>query len=89
MGVLSEGFTQVKVSAAHHSYAAEDGYKKSLIGDSHMENGAYGLEVTIKCAEIQNAISVGVTSFLFTEYRYPTIFMAVFGAIIFLSSLVL
>ncbi|XXG79133.1 hypothetical protein AAC387_Pa09g0271 [Persea americana] len=40
--------------------------------------------VTVKCAEIQNAISVGATSFLFTEYKYLSIFTVIFGAIIFL-----
>ncbi|KAJ8619429.1 hypothetical protein MRB53_027958 [Persea americana] len=40
--------------------------------------------VTIKCAEIQNAIAVGATSFLFTEYKYLSIFTVIFGAIIFL-----
>ncbi|KAJ4830030.1 Pyrophosphate-energized vacuolar membrane proton pump 1 [Turnera subulata] len=48
------------------------------------EEGVNNLDVTAKCAEIQNAISVGATSFLFTEYKYLGIFMMIFAAIIFL-----
>ncbi|KAG6751511.1 hypothetical protein POTOM_043700 [Populus tomentosa] len=47
------------------------------------EDGIDSLEVSIKCAEIQNAISVGATSFLFTQYKYLSVFMGVFAAIIF------
>ncbi|KAK7278004.1 hypothetical protein RJT34_23025 [Clitoria ternatea] len=75
--------SRVRVSAADHT-DADSGYHKNLLGDAELENGVQGLEVTIKCTEIQHAISVGATSFLFTEYRYLTIFMGVFGAIIFL-----
>ncbi|KAM1155052.1 hypothetical protein ACFX13_026575 [Malus domestica] len=40
--------------------------------------------VVVKCAEIQNAISEGSTSFLFTMYQYVGVFMVVFAILIFL-----
>ncbi|KAG4909966.1 hypothetical protein JHK87_056082 [Glycine soja] len=74
--------SRVRVSSADLT-EADNGYRKSLMGDSELENGVQSVEVTNKCTEIQHAISVGATSFLFTEYKYLTIFMGVFGAIIF------
>ncbi|KAJ7973275.1 putative Pyrophosphate-energized vacuolar membrane proton pump [Quillaja saponaria] len=77
----------ILVSKVRVSVGSDDqygGYKNPLIGGAELENGVDSLEVTIKCAEIQKAISVGATSFLFTQYRYLTIFVGVFGAIIFL-----
>ncbi|KAK8488280.1 hypothetical protein V6N13_052158 [Hibiscus sabdariffa] len=63
---------------------SSNGYKEKLIESDEEEEGVNNLEMSIKCAEIQHAISVGATSFLFTEYKYLGIFMGVFGAIIFL-----
>ncbi|KMZ70960.1 Inorganic diphosphatase [Zostera marina] len=40
--------------------------------------------VVARCAEIQNAISEGATSFLFTEYKYVGLFMSAFAVLIFL-----
>ncbi|XP_068341656.1 pyrophosphate-energized vacuolar membrane proton pump 1-like [Pyrus communis] len=71
--------SRVKVSGGH---GERNGYKDKLIGDE--EEGVNSLDVTIKCAEIQHAISIGATSFLFTQYKYLSIFVGVFSAIIFL-----
>ncbi|KAF2288322.1 hypothetical protein GH714_006008 [Hevea brasiliensis] len=70
------------VSKVRVSVESGNGYSDRLIGEE--EEGVDNLDVSLKCAEIQNAISVGATSFLYTEYRYLCIFMGVFGAIIFL-----
>ncbi|KAL5138667.1 Pyrophosphate-energized vacuolar membrane proton pump 1 [Glycine soja] len=63
--------SRVRVSSADHTNA-DNGYRKSLIGDSELENGVQSVEVTNKCAEIQHAISV------VSDYLH-----GVFGAIIF------
>lgn len=52
------------------------------IGDE--ESGDEDPASVAKCAEIQNAIAVGATSFLFTEYKYLGIFTVIFSIIIFL-----
>ncbi|KAG1365306.1 pyrophosphate-energized vacuolar membrane proton pump 1 [Cocos nucifera] len=52
--------------------------------EEEAEEAVDGPAVVAKCAEIQNAISIGATSFLFTQYKYLGIFMVIFGAIIFL-----
>jgi len=73
------------VSKVKVSYGSSDGndYKDKLIPGEE-EEGIDNFAVTLKCAEIQNAISEGATSFLYTEYRYLSIFMGVFGVVIFL-----
>ncbi|KAJ4962655.1 hypothetical protein NE237_022594 [Protea cynaroides] len=71
--------SKVKVSVQP---AKQKGFTERLIEDE--EESVDGHGVLVKCAEIQNAISVGATSFLFTQYKYLSIFMMVFGAIIFL-----
>ncbi|MBA0668087.1 hypothetical protein Goklo_001052, partial [Gossypium klotzschianum] len=73
-------FSRVKVS----SHDSSKGYKVKLIEADEEEEGIDNIEVSIKCAEIQHAISLGATFFLFTEYKYLGIFMGVFGVIIFL-----
>ncbi|MFQ6650174.1 hypothetical protein Gotur_023332 [Gossypium turneri] len=73
-------FSRVKVQ----SHDSSNGYKVKLIEADEEEEGIDNIEVSIKCAEIQHAISLGATSFLFTEYKYLGIFMGVFGVIIFL-----
>ncbi|KAJ6694461.1 hypothetical protein OIU85_005173 [Salix viminalis] len=99
MGMLSEGLTQVLIPAAALvgiAFALLQWYlvsKVKVSGDSsgdysdklieEEEEGTDNLEVSIKCAEIQNAISVGATSFLLTQYKYLIVFMGVFAAIIF------
>jgi len=50
--------SRVRVSSADHTNA-DNGYRKSLIGDSELEKGVQSVEVTNNCAEIQHAISVG------------------------------
>ncbi|KAJ0458797.1 putative inorganic diphosphatase [Helianthus annuus] len=59
----------------------KNGFNDSLIEE---EEGVNEHNVVAKCAEIQNAISEGATSFLFTEYQYVGIFMVVFAILIFL-----
>ncbi|KAK4778442.1 hypothetical protein SAY86_005970 [Trapa natans] len=74
--------SRVKVADA---FDADNGYKDRLIEEEQEEeDGVDNLEAVIKCAEIQNAISVGATSFLFTEYKYLSLFMGAFAANIFL-----
>ncbi|KAG2694662.1 hypothetical protein I3843_08G151600 [Carya illinoinensis] len=79
---LLQWYLVSKVRVSGHS-GGHKSYKDSLI-EGDFEEGVDSLEVSAKCAEIQNAISVGATSFLFTEYRYLGIFTGVFGVIIFL-----
>nr|AAA61610.1 pyrophosphatase [Beta vulgaris] len=59
----------------------KNGFSDSLIEE---EEGLNDQSVVAKCAEIQNAISEGATSFLFTEYQYVGIFMVAFAVLIFL-----
>ncbi|CAL5435030.1 unnamed protein product [Camellia sinensis] len=61
-----------------------DGYKDRLIEEDEPQEGNDSEEAIAKRAEIQNAISVGATSFLFTQYKYLSIFTVVFGAIMFI-----
>ncbi|KAG5244724.1 inorganic pyrophosphatase family protein [Salix suchowensis] len=100
MGMLSEGLTQVLIPASALVgivFALLQWYlvsKVKVSGDSsnglsdklieEEEDGVNNREASIKCAEIQHAISVGATSFLFTQYKYLSVFMCVFAAIIFL-----
>ncbi|KAL1126745.1 hypothetical protein V6Z11_A13G131700 [Gossypium hirsutum] len=72
--------SRVKVS----SHDSSNGYKVKLIEADEEEECIDNIEISIKCAQIQHAISLGATSFLFTEYKYLGIFMGVFGVIIFL-----
>ncbi|KAJ3669642.1 hypothetical protein LUZ60_011592 [Juncus effusus] len=58
-------------------------------GDLHSEmtveeDGIDQHLIEVKCAEIQDAISIGANSFLFTEYKYLAVFLGVFALIIFL-----
>ncbi|XP_031477603.1 pyrophosphate-energized vacuolar membrane proton pump-like isoform X3 [Nymphaea colorata] len=62
---------------------SEGGIAEALLGHEE-EEGVDASVVVTKCCEIQNAISIGATSFLFTQYKYLGVFMVVFGAIIFL-----
>ncbi|XP_072954637.1 pyrophosphate-energized vacuolar membrane proton pump-like isoform X1 [Typha angustifolia] len=71
--------SKVKVSPAAETNNGE----KCEANDGGEEGVDHGAEAA-KCAEIQNAISIGASSFLFTEYKYLAIFMLVFGIIIFL-----
>ncbi|KAG2609805.1 hypothetical protein PVAP13_4KG090000 [Panicum virgatum] len=74
--------SRVKLSPA----AAAAGGSKNDYGDYLIEEeeGLNDHNVVVKCAEIQNAISEGATSFLFTEYQYVGIFMSIFAVVIFL-----
>ncbi|KAG2718906.1 hypothetical protein I3843_03G233400 [Carya illinoinensis] len=68
-------------SAGANSGSGKNGYAEYLIEE---EDGLNDHSVVLKCADIQNAIAEGATSFLFTEYRYVGIFMVAFAALIFL-----
>ncbi|KAM7511583.1 hypothetical protein LguiB_010458 [Lonicera macranthoides] len=59
----------------------KNGFTESLIEE---EEGNNDHNVVRKCADIQNAISEGATSFLFTEYQYVGVFMMAFAILIFL-----
>ncbi|XP_020188362.1 pyrophosphate-energized vacuolar membrane proton pump [Aegilops tauschii subsp. strangulata] len=48
------------------------------------EDGGDGPAAVARCAEIQNAISVGANSFLFTQYKYLAAFTVIFAVVIFL-----
>ncbi|XP_051209711.1 pyrophosphate-energized vacuolar membrane proton pump [Lolium perenne] len=48
------------------------------------EDGVDGPAAVARCAEIQNAISVGANSFLFTQYKYLAAFTVIFAVVIFL-----
>jgi inorganic pyrophosphatase len=76
--------SKVKLTAGIDSSsepAPKNGYNDSLIEE---EEGINDHNVVLKCAEIQNAISEGSTSFLFTMYKYVGIFMVAFAILIFL-----
>eukprot|EP00262_Sarcandra_glabra_P016428 TRINITY_DN534_c0_g1_i1.p1 TRINITY_DN534_c0_g1~~TRINITY_DN534_c0_g1_i1.p1 ORF type:complete len:438 (+),score=83.13 TRINITY_DN534_c0_g1_i1:347-1660(+) len=84
--IIGIGFALVQwflVSKVKVSSGFEEGFDKRLIEEEE-EEGFDSHEVIGKCAEIQNAISVGATSFLFTQYKYLGIFTVVFGVVIFL-----
>ncbi|TVU17487.1 hypothetical protein EJB05_33525, partial [Eragrostis curvula] len=55
----------------------------SEVEEEDEEDGVDGRAAEARCAEIQQAISVGATSFLLTEYRYLAAFTAAFAAVIF------
>ncbi|PSS07532.1 Pyrophosphate-energized vacuolar membrane proton pump (H(+)-PPase) like [Actinidia chinensis var. chinensis] len=76
--------SRVKLSperTASSSTNKKNGYNDYLIEE---EEGINDHNVVAKCAEIQNAISEGATSFLFTEYQYVGVFMVAFAILIFL-----
>ncbi|CAN6336368.1 unnamed protein product [Urochloa humidicola] len=52
-------------------------------GDDGGEDGIDRLAASARCAEIQQAISIGATSFLLTEYKYLAAFTSAFAAVIF------
>lgn len=75
--------SRVKVPAAAAAAAAEEDAAKArlrtaesevaeVVEDSEEAGVDYG-RVEAKCAQIQDAISIGATSFLLTEYRYTYI----------------
>ncbi|KAE8687109.1 Pyrophosphate-energized vacuolar membrane proton pump [Hibiscus syriacus] len=76
--------SQVKLSPGSQSNngaGGKNGCADYLIEE---EEGLNDHNVVLKCAEIQNAISEGATSFLYTEYQYVGIFMVAFAILIFL-----
>ncbi|PKI48474.1 hypothetical protein CRG98_031096 [Punica granatum] len=78
--------SKVKLTPEQRSPAAanssnKNGYTECLIEE---EEGVNEYSIVAKCADIQNAISEGATSFLFTEYQYVGIFMVAFAILIFL-----
>ncbi len=76
--------SRVKVVPDHSNASNnnnKNGYTEYLIEE---EEGVNDHNVVTKCAEIQNAISEGANSFLFTEYQYMGVFMVCFAVLIFL-----
>ncbi|CAI9293403.1 unnamed protein product [Lactuca saligna] len=78
---LFQWFLVSKVKLSLDGSGGKNAFTESLIEE---EEGINDHNVVQKCAEIQNAISEGATSFLLTEYKYVGIFMVVFAFIIFL-----
>ncbi|KAF3450912.1 hypothetical protein FNV43_RR07001 [Rhamnella rubrinervis] len=68
-------------NAASSAPNNKNGFNDYLIEE---EEGVNDHNVVAKCADIQNAISEGATSFLFTEYQYVGVFMVAFAILIFL-----
>lgn len=60
--------------------SSDNGHDEYLLD---REEGPDGAEAVAKCAEIQEAISVGANSFLFTEYKYLSAFLGGFAILIF------
>ncbi|WOL03267.1 hypothetical protein Cni_G11987 [Canna indica] len=81
---LVQWFLVSRVKVSTDSSEEGNGFAASLVDEGEEEEGLDRASVISKCAEIQNAISVGATSFLFTEYKYLGIFMVFFGFVIFL-----
>lgn len=75
--------SRVKVGPDSSSSRSNGSYNELLLDEAD-EDGGDARNAVPKCAEIQNAISEGATSFLFTEYKYLGVFTACFGVIIFL-----
>ncbi|XP_031483353.1 pyrophosphate-energized vacuolar membrane proton pump-like [Nymphaea colorata] len=78
--------SRVKLSPEQLPTSSNNSSKKNGLSEYLVEEeeGLSDHNVVSKCAEIQNAISEGATSFLFTEYRYVGIFMVAFAVLIFL-----
>ena len=74
--------SSIKLSPEWHSLSnsSKNGTTEYLIEE---EEGLNDHNVVYKCAEIQNTISEGATSFLFTEYLCIGIFMVAFAILIF------
>jgi len=71
--------SNVKVTTRDSVYRGDNGRDYLLEEEASNET-----EVIRAAADIQDAISEGANSFLFTEYKYMAIFMAVFAVIMFL-----
>ncbi|KAJ3669641.1 hypothetical protein LUZ60_011591 [Juncus effusus] len=82
--------SRVKISGFYFSLETGGGYSNGgpVFETERTEEDAEGSPdervVVGKCAEIQHAISVGANSFLFTQYKYLSIFMTIFAVVIFL-----
>ncbi|CAN4088586.1 unnamed protein product [Withania somnifera] len=78
--------SRVSVSVEHGATSPSKNNNKNGYGDYLIEEeeGINDQNAVSKCADIQNAISEGATSFLFTEYQYVGIFMIAFAILIFL-----
>lgn len=75
--------SRVKVGPEKASSRNNGVYNEFLLDEAD-EDGTDVRNAVPKCAEIQNAISLGATSFLFTQYKYLGIFTVCFGLLIFL-----
>ena len=68
----------IRVGRGDGSLRAENGREYLLEEEQRGES-----EIEEKVAELQAAISEGANSFLFTEYKYVTVFMGIFSVVIF------
>ncbi|CAH1449129.1 unnamed protein product [Lactuca virosa] len=69
---LFQWFLVSKVKLSLDGPGGKNAFTESLIEE---EEGINDHNVVQKCAEIQNAISEGATSFLLTEYKYSTMYI--------------
>ncbi|XP_020113702.1 pyrophosphate-energized vacuolar membrane proton pump-like [Ananas comosus] len=80
--------SKIKVFSYSEDYAsyADEQLMQKQNGeeDEEEEEGVDGGVAAAKCGEIQNAISVGAQSFLFTQYKYLGAFTLTFSLVIFL-----
>lgn len=88
---LLQWFLVSRVSVSHGSSQnctsspTNNGYSNHLLDQHEEEEGAVDdAAVVAGCAEIQEAIATGATSFLLTEYKYLAYFMGIFAVMIFL-----
>lgn len=93
LGVVFAAMLWLMVSTVKVRGSAPYTYKRMDRGnysDNEMEDGlgmvgnGSGVDEVDKAAEIQDAIEVGATSFLQTEYRYMAIFVACFSVFLFI-----
>ena len=78
--VLYQNVSRIRVGQPDPESEKDDGNGKYLLADETPVD-----EVEQKCREIQESISDGANSFLYTEYQYMVYFMAIFGLIVFVS----
>eukprot|EP00246_Nothoceros_aenigmaticus_P014622 TRINITY_DN5706_c0_g1_i1.p1 TRINITY_DN5706_c0_g1~~TRINITY_DN5706_c0_g1_i1.p1 ORF type:complete len:747 (-),score=142.04 TRINITY_DN5706_c0_g1_i1:316-2556(-) len=76
---LVQWYVVSKISVSHTSSSSNNGCNDYMLE----EDGIDQPTVVEKCAEIQEAISLGAESFLQTEYKYLFFFMLGFSVVIF------
>eukprot|EP00890_Picochlorum_soloecismus_P004594 jgi/Picsp_1/5135/NSC_02498-R1_vacuolar h+-translocating inorganic pyrophosphatase len=76
--ILWHRVSQIHVGGGSASARSESGREYLLEEEQRGES-----EIEEKVADLQAAISEGANSFLFTEYKYVSVFMALFSVVIF------